>query len=357
MSKSLGNGVDPIEVIDEFGADALRFYIVTGNSAGNDMRYFPERCEAMRNFANKIWNASRFVMMNLDENSAQSADFATLPNELKPEDKWILSKLNSLTKEVTENLEKCELGIAAQKIYDFIWDSYCDWYIELTKPRLSSDDSTDSINAQKVLHYVLVEVLTILHPFMPFITEEIYQALPKATNQDSLSLLMVRQYTKFTDKLHFPKEEADFESIMTAIRAVRTRRAEMNVPPSKKANLTIVTENTDLFELGRAYISRLSFASDVIITRDAPNDVSNLVTVVTNDARLYMPLAELVDLEAERERIHKEIAKVNADIEKITQKLSNKQFTEKAPKKVVNTERERLEKLQALLTNLNNSLV
>ena len=344
MSKSLGNGVDPLDVIEKYGADALRFNIITGNSPGNDMRFYPERCEAMRNFANKIWNASRFVMMNL------TIDDVELPEKLELEDKWILSKLNSLAGEVCENLDKYDLGVAAAKIYDFIWDTYCDWYIELTKPRLQAGGK-DSENAQKVLLYVLKDFLTLLHPFMPFITEEIWQALPHSD-----SVLMVRPYTKFTDSLHFPKEEADFESIMTAIHAVRSRRSEMNVPPSKKSTLTIVTDKPEVFETGSVYIGRLAYASEVIVTREAPADHSSLITVVTNDARLFMPLSDLVDVEKELERIKNEMAKVKIDIEKVEQKLSNKQFTSKAPDHVVKAEQDKLDKLNALLANLDESM-
>jgi len=374
MSKSLGNGIDPLEAVDKYGADALRFNIVIGNSPGNDMRFYPEKCEAMRNFANKIWNASRFVMMNLDvelfndagrsEKGAEGDEYCkniTLPETLELEDKWILSKLNTLAGEVCENLDKYEIGVAAAKIYDFIWDTYCDWYIELTKPRLQSiaddnpktaqkDTKCNAESAQRVLLYVLTEVLTLLHPFMPFITEEIWQALPHSN-----SVLMIRPYTKFLNSLHFPKEEAEFESIMTAIRAVRSRRAEMNVPPSRKSSLIIATAKPDVFEAGRAYMGRLAYASDLKITQDAPADLSNLVTIVTNDARLFMPLAELVDLEEERERIDKEIAKATSEIEKIEQKLSNEQFTSRAPENVVQTERDKLAKLHALLDNLKES--
>jgi valyl-tRNA synthetase len=369
MSKSLDNGVDPIDMILKYGADALRFNIITGNSPGNDIRFYPERCEAMRNFANKIWNASRFVMMNL------TIDHNELPDTLELEDKWILSKLNTLAGEVSDNLDKYELGVAAAKIYDFIWDSYCDWYIELTKPRLQSPESGDekacgssdnAINAQKVLLHVLTEILTLLHPFMPFITEEIWQAIPHESSESGgeagsvPKALMVRQYTKFSDALHFPREEADFESIMAAVRAVRARRADMNVPPSRKSSLTIVTEKPEVFEAGRVYIGRLAYANELTILTQgdegALRDQSGLVAVVTNDARLYMPLAELVDVAKERERIEKEIAKALADIGRMEQKLSNEQFTSKAPEQVVNTERGKLDKLRALLDNLNDSL-
>ena len=242
MSKSLGNGIDPLEMADTYGADALRFNLVTGNSPGNDMRFYVEKCGAMRNFANKLWNASRFVMMNL------TIDKNELPEKLELEDKWILSKLNTLSKEVCDNLDKYELGIAAAKIYDFIWDTYCDWYIELTKPRLNSGDEAANKSAQQVLLYVLTDILKLLHPFMPFITEEIWQALPHDGEA-----LMVASYPKFDPALSFPAEEQDFESVMAAIRAVRSRRSEMNVPPSRKAQLVIVSEKPEAFKAGEMY--------------------------------------------------------------------------------------------------------
>ncbi|MBR6430910.1 MAG: valine--tRNA ligase, partial [Oscillospiraceae bacterium] len=330
MSKSLGNGVDPIEVIEQYGADALRFNIITGNSPGNDMRYYPERCEAMRNFANKIWNASRFVMMNL------TIEKNELPDKLELEDRWILSKLNSLIREVTENLDKFELGIAASKIYDFIWDSYCDWYIELTKPRLNGDDEQARTGAQKVLLYVLTETLKLLHPFMPFITEEIWQALPHEGE-----VLMTQSYPVCSEALAFPEDEARFESIMSAIKAIRARRSEMNVPPSRKARLIIATDRPEVFETGRVYLSKLAYASELEISRNAPEDLDGLVAVVTDGAKLYMPLAELVDLEKERERIRKEIEKAQGDLARAESKLANEKFTAKAPENVVNAEREK----------------
>jgi valyl-tRNA synthetase len=345
MSKSLGNGVDPIEVIDAYGADALRFNIITGNSPGNDMRFYPERCEAMRNFANKIWNASRFVMMNL------TIDKNELPEKLELEDRWILSKLNSLTREVSENIDKFELGIAATKIYDFIWDSYCDWYIELTKPRLNGDDEAAKIGAQKVLLFVLTETLKLLHPFMPFITEEIWQALPHEGE-----VLMIERYPAYSEKLAFPVDEANFEIIMAAVRAVRVRRAEMNVPPSKKPHLVIVTDKKDVFEAGRVYLSKLAYAGELSIQSSAPSSIEGMVTVVTDEAKMYMPLAELVDLAKERERIEKELVKAKDELERTLQKLSNEKFTSKAPESVVNAEREKADKAKALIENLEESL-
>ena len=345
MSKSLGNGVDPMEVIETYGADALRFNIITGNSPGNDLRYYNERCEAMRNFANKIWNASRFVLMNL------TIDKNELPVKLELEDRWILSKLNRLVKEVNENIDKYELGIAANKIYDFVWDSYCDWYIELTKPRLNGEDEEAKIGAQKVLLYVLTETLKLLHPFMPFRTEEIWQALPHEGEA-----LMVEKYPEFSETIDFPEDEAKFEIIMNAIRAVRARRAEMNVPPSKRPHLTIVTGQKDVFEAGLTYLSKLAFAGDVTITDTQPGNMEGLVAVVTNDAKLYMPLAELVDIEKERERIQKELKTAVENLKRTESKLSNEGFLSKAPEAVVAAEKERAEKLRALIQNLEDSL-
>ncbi len=345
MSKSLGNGVDPIEVINTYGADALRFNIITGNSPGNDMRYYPERCEAMRNFANKIWNASRFVMMNL------TIDKNELPAELELEDKWVISKFNSLAKEVNENIDKFELGIAANKIYDFIWDTYCDWYIELTKPRLNGDDENAKIVAQKVLLYVLTETLKLLHPFMPFITEEIWQALP----HDGESI-MIEKYPEYMPERDFPDEESSFEVIMDAIKAIRARRAEMNVPPSKKPHLIIVSDKTDIFEAGRVYIAKLAYAGELTITKENPENTDGMVSVVTDEAKLYMPMRELVDIEKEKARISKEIEKTQAELARTEGKLNNQGFIAKAPENVVNAEREKAEKFKALIENLKESL-
>ena len=345
MSKSLGNGVDPIEVINTYGADALRFNIITGNSPGNDMRYYDERCEAMRNFANKIWNASRFVMMNL------TIDKNELPEKLELEDKWILSKFNTLAREVGENLERYELGIAADKIYDFIWDSYCDWYIELTKPRLNGEDQAAKEGAQKVLLYVLTETLKLLHPFMPFITEEIWQALPHEGES-----IMIADYPVYQESLAFPEDEARFETIMNAIKAVRSRRAEMAVSPSKRPHLIIVTEKPAVFESGRVYLSKLAYAGSVQITAEAPASTDGMVCVITNEAKMYMPLAELVDIEKEIARIGKEIEKAKGELERAQAKLQNEKFVSRAPESVVNVEREKVEKANALIANLTETL-
>lgn len=350
MSKSLGNGIDPLEMADQYGADALRFNLITGNSPGNDMRFYTERCEAMRNFANKIWNASRFLMMNL------AIDRCELPDRLELEDKWILSKLNSVIPEVTENMERYELGVAAQKVYDFIWDSYCDWYIELTKTRLQGEDEDSKLRAQQVLCYVLTETLKLLHPFMPFITEEIWQALPHSGDY-----LMLQQWPQHRAELDFPEEEKAMELIMDAIRGVRARRAEMNVPPSKKAQLTVSTLERAVFEQGIPFLKRLAYASDVTVegVADAGNDdamtAQGMVTVTTHAARLFMPLAELVDLEKEKARIEKELKKNRAELDKLEAKLGNPGFVNKAPAHVVEAEQDRAEKLRALLAKLEES--
>ena len=350
MSKSLGNGIDPLEMADQYGADALRFNLITGNSPGNDMRFYTERCEAMRNFANKIWNASRFLMMNL------TIDRCELPDRLELEDKWILSKLNSVIPEVTENMERYELGVAAQKVYDFIWDSYCDWYIELTKTRLLGADEDSKLRAQQVLCYVLTETLKLLHPFMPFITEEIWQALPHSGDY-----LMLQQWPQHRAELDFPEEEKAMELIMGAIRGVRARRAEMNVPPSKKAQLTVSTLERAVFEQGIPFLKRLAYASDVTVegVADAGSDdamtAQGMVTVTTHAARLFMPLAELVDLEKEKARIEKELKKNRAELDKLEAKLGNPGFVNKAPAHVVEAEQDRAEKLRALLAKLEES--
>ena len=345
MSKSLGNGIDPLEMAETYGADALRFNLVTGNSPGNDMRFYVEKCGAMRNFANKLWNASRFVMMNL------SIEKNELPETLELEDKWILSKLNSLSREVCDNLDKYELGIAAAKIYDFIWDTYCDWYIELTKPRLNSGDEAKNRSAQQVLLYVLTEILKLLHPFMPFITEEIWQALPHDGEA-----LMVAEYPKFDEKLAFPREEQDFEMVMAAIKGVRSRRAEMNVPPSKKASLIIVAERPEAFAAGEMYICKLAYADHITLSDAVPADADKMVSVVTDEAKLYMPMAELVDLDKERARLEKELDKARKNYENQMRKLSNESFVSRAPEQVVQTERDRAEKAKALIENLEESL-
>ncbi|MBO5973596.1 MAG: class I tRNA ligase family protein, partial [Clostridia bacterium] len=346
MSKSLGNGIDPLEVIEKYGADALRFTLVTGNSPGNDTRFYYERVEANRNFCNKIWNASRFVMMNL------TVDDFTLPENLSIEDKWILTLYNQLVKEVTENIEKYELGVAADKLYSFIWDYFCDWYIELCKTRLSADaDKQANECAQKVLGHVLVGTLKLLHPFMPFITETIWQALPHEGKS-----IMVSEWEKFDEKLVFPDAVAEMEQIMDVVRVVRNRRSEMNVPPSKRASLTIVTESPELFAQAEPFLKKLAWASDVIVCSDMPANADSMVSCATNVAHVFMPLSELVDTEKEKARINGEIEKAKKFVASLEAKLSNENFVAKAPAAVVAAEREKLEKNKALIAKLEDSL-
>ena len=345
MSKSLGNGIDPLEMAEKYGADALRFNLIAGNSPGNDMRFYVEKCEAMRNFCNKIWNASRFVMMNL------TVEDNHLPEALETEDKWILSKLNRVVKEVCDNMDSFELGVAAGKIYDFIWDDYCDWYIELTKPRLNGDDEAAKESAQRVLLYVLVEILKLLHPFMPFITEEIWQALPHEGDA-----LMMQSYPEYSEKLNFPEDEANFGMVMDAIKAVRARRSEMNVPPSRKSHLIIVTDKAKAFTDGEKFICKLAYASGVEVRAELPESTDGMVSVITDNARMFMPMAELVDLEKERARMEKELANAKKQLDGQNAKLANENFVSRAPEKVVNAEREKKAKLEALIENLEESL-
>ena len=345
MSKSLGNGIDPLEMAEKYGADALRFNLITGNSPGNDMRFYVEKCEAMRNFCNKIWNASRFVMMNL------TVEDNHLPEMLETEDKWILSKLNRVIKEVCDNMDSFELGVAAGKIYDFIWDDYCDWYIELTKPRLNGSDEAEKESAQRVLLYVLVEILKLLHPFMPFITEEIWQALPHEGDA-----LMMQSYPEYAESLNFPEDEANFGMVMDAIKAVRARRAEMNVPPSRKSHLIIVTDKAKAFTDGEKFICKLAYASGIEVRAELPETTDGMVSVITDNARMFMPMAELVDLEKERARMEKELANAKKQLDGQIAKLANENFVSRAPEKVVNIEREKKAKLEALIENLEESL-
>ena len=327
MSKSLGNGIDPLEIIEKYGADALRFTLATGNSPGNGMRFSDEKVEASRNFANKLWNAARFVLMNLEGN--ESAPF--IPEKLALEDKWILTKFNNVVKEVTDNLDKFELGIAVQKLYDFIWDVLCDWYIEICKIRLSSTDDELKKNARAVLVYVMSNTLKLLHPFMPFITEEIWQTLP----HDGESI-MVSPWPVYDEKYVFAKDEENMEHIMTAVRAVRNRRAEMNVPPSKKARLDIVAKDTDLFADSAKYFQRLASASEIAVSdNEGVFNLDGSVSVVTDVATIYLPMAELVDFEAERKRLNKELEEVEKKLAQINGKLNNEGFLAKAPANVI----------------------
>ena len=348
MSKSLGNGIDPLEMAEKYGADALRFNLITGNSPGNDTRFYVEKCEAMRNFANKIWNASRFVMMNL------TIDRVELPEQLELEDKWVLSKLNTLVKEVTDNMDAFEIGVASAKVYDFIWDTYCDWFIELCKARLTGEDERSKVNAQNVLCYVLIETLKLLHPFMPFITEEIYQVLPH-TAEDKGEFIMLQKWPEYRDELSFPQEEEAMGLIIDAITAIRARRNEMNVAPSKKVHYTIATAHADTFARGIPFFKRLASASDVTVADANIPTPDGSIEVVTHAARVLMPLAELVDFEKELARIAKEKANAEKQLAGIENKLSNQGFIAKAPEAVVNGAREDAAKLRALIEKLDAS--
>ena len=348
MSKSLGNGIDPLEMIEKYGCDALRMNMVTGNSPGNDMRFYVERCEAMRNFANKLWNASRYVMMNLSEDAKNELPDAS---KLEIADKWVLSKLNTLIAEVTENMDKYELGVAIQKIYDFIWDIYCDWYIEMTKARLFSDDAERKQTAIQVLVYVLDQVLRLLHPFMPFITEEIWQSIPHEGDA-----LIVAQWPAYSEALAFKAEEDMMESVMAAIRAIRNRRTEMNVPPSKKAALYVLTAKPQIFHEGEGFLQRLAYADEVTLLEAEPANLDGMVTITTADAKLYIPMGQLVDVAKEIARITKELEGAKKFLSSIEGKLSNEKFVSRAPEAVVNAEREKAAKHRDLIAQLEESL-
>ena len=347
MSKSLGNGIDPLEMIDKYGCDALRMNMVTSNSPGNDMRFYTERCEAMRNFANKLWNASRYVLMNLGEDTVNALPAA---DKLEIPDKWVLSKLNTLIAEVTENLEKYELGVAVQKVYDFIWDTYCDWYIELTKARLYSEDAERKQTALQVLVYVLDQVLRLLHPFMPFITEEIWQSLPHEG-----PALIIAQWPQYRQELAFSAEESHMESVMEAIRAIRARRTEMNVPPSKKAALYILTSKPNVYVEGEGFIQRLAYADTVTLLTAEPENLDGMVTITTADAKLYIPMGQLVDVAKELERIAKELADARKFLTSVEGKLSNEKFVSRAPEAVVDAERQKAQKTRDLIAQLEQS--
>lgn len=345
MSKSLGNGIDPLLEIEKYGADALRFTLATGNSPGNDMRYIPEKVEASRNFANKLWNASRFILMNLPDDEPS----AHLPKTLALEDKWVLSKYNRLVAEVTDNLDKFEIGVAVQKLYDFIWDIFCDWYIELCKVRLNGEDKDAAAAARAVLVYVMTGTLKLLHPFMPFITEEIWQTLPHEGDS-----IMISKWPEFSDDLVFDDEEREFGRVMDAIRAIRNRRAEMNVPPSKKAKVYIDTVFDETFNSSVNFFERLASASSTEVGRDIK--VDNAISIVTVDAKIYIPLGELIDFEAERARLNKERDAVLKDISFVEGKLNNKSFVEKAPEKIVNAQREQLARHKEKLAMLDERI-
>ncbi len=344
MSKSLGNGIDPLEIIDKYGADALRFALATGNSPGNDMRFTDEKLESSRNFANKIWNAARFIHMNIDGHDVKNE----LPAELTLEDRWIVSAFNTVAKEITENLEKFELGIAVQKLYDFLWDQFCDWYIELAKTRLQAGDET-STGARQVLVWVMTNTLKLLHPFMPFITEEIWQTLPHTGES-----IMVSEYPKYEESHCYPQDEEEMRRIMEAIRSIRNRRSEMNVPPSRKARVYIATAFAETFRKGSAFISRLAYASEVEIGESF--DLPGAVTVVTADAKIYIPMDELVDKKAEIARLGKERETAAKQLAQAEGKLNNPGFMGKAPANVVEGVRAQAAKLSEKIALIDSSI-
>ncbi len=342
MSKSLGNGIDPLEIISTYGADALRFTLATGNSPGNDMRFSSERVEASRNFANKIWNAARFTLMNLTDDT----DFTSLDvSALRPEDKWVLSLYNKVVKETRENLDKFEIGIAVGNLYDFLWDILCDWYIELIKPRLFDKTGATNKAAQQTLNYVLSGTLKLLHPFMPFITEEIWQALPHEGDS-----IMVSDYPAFNPAFDFPQDEKYMSGVIDAIKAVRNRRAEMNVPPSRKAHIFIKTPDKSAFEGSEIFFEKLASAAGVSYLEN--EEPENAVSIVSGDSVLYLPVNEMVDTEAERARLNKELENAEKMIASANSKLNNADFVSRAPEKVVNIEKDKLEKFTSLKASI-----
>ena len=344
MSKSLGNGIDPIEVIEKYGADALRFTLVTGNSPGNDMRFTEEKLESSRNFANKIWNAARFIHMNIDGFDVKNE----LPESLTLEDQWIVSALNTVTKEVTENLEKYELGIAVQKLYDFIWDQFCDWYIELAKTRLMAKDET-SVGARQVLVWTFTSILKLMHPFMPYITEEIWQTMPHEGEA-----LMVADYPQYNEKYAYPQAETEMHRIMEAIRAIRNRRAEMNVPPSRRAKVYVASSFEETFRKGAQFVARLAYASEVEVGEAF--SIPGAVTIVTADAKVYIPMDELVDKKAELKRLNKELETAQKQLDQVNAKLNNPSFTGKAPANVVEGARQNAQKLEDKIKMIASSI-
>lgn len=347
MSKSLGNGIDPLEIIDKYGADALRFALATGNAPGNDMRFSDEKIEAARNFANKLWNASRFVLMNIDgdDNNCELPDIS----ELAKEDKWVLDRLNNLARTVNNSIDNYELGVALSEIYDFTWDILCDWYIEVCKSRLQDKGSRSAYIAAHVLVYVLTQTLKMLHPYMPFITEEIYQSLPHKDES-----IMISEFPKYCEELNFTKEADEFECIINAIKAIRARRAEMNVVPSRKCNLYIITDRRNIFADATVFFKRLASAADVEFVTEYADD--NAVSIVTDSATIFIPLSDMIDFDKERIRIGEEIKKNDAEIDRLAKKLSNESFVSKAPATVVEAERVKLEKYRATAKALSDAL-
>ena len=350
MSKSLGNGIDPLEVIDKYGADALRMTLMTGNAPGNDMRFYWERVEASRNFANKVWNASRFIMMNIEKAPAGEAKLT----DLTAADKWILSKVNDLAKEVTENMDKYELGIALQKVYDFVWEEFCDWYIEMVKPRLWNDEDRTKAAAIWTLKTVLINSLKLLHPFMPFITEEIFCNL-----QDEEPSIMISSWPVYKEEWNFAADEHAVEVIKEAVRAIRNVRTSMNVPPSRKAKVFVVTEDadlTDIFENSRVFFSTLASASEVVIQKDKTGIGEDAVSAVIPKAAIYMPFAELVDIEKETERLKKEEERLTKELARVNGMLANEKFVSKAPQAKIDEEKAKLQKYTEMMEQVKTRL-
>ena len=346
MSKSLGNGVDPLDIINKYGADALRLTLVTGNAPGNDMRWSETKVTNSRNFANKLWNASRYILMNLPEDF----ESAGLPENLPIEDKWVLSLYNDIVRNITSNLEEYELGIAVQNLVDFIWDVYCDWYIELTKPRIAAGGET-ALAAQSVLVYVMRGVLKLLHPFMPYITEEIWQSMPAGESES----VMVAKWCEYDENLHFAKEQEEFSRVVAAVRAIRAQRNELNVPPSKKVTMLVETKFTELFGGCRAFFEKLAGAGEFSVNENV-SDTEGMVTVVTDSARIFMPMGELVDKEKELARLEKERKAAEKDIEFLSKKLNNEGFLAKAPAQQIENERAKLAKAEEKLAKINASV-
>ena len=351
MSKSLGNGIDPLEIIDKYGADALRLTLITGNAPGNDMRFYMSRVEASRNFANKVWNASRFIMMNMEGRTITKPD----DKDLEPVDKWIISKLNTVIKDVTENMDKFELGIAVQKVYDFIWDEFCDWYIEMVKPRLYNSDNAESMNAALwTLKSVLIDALKLLHPYMPFITEEIFTTL-----QSEEESIMFSSWPKYSEDNNFAKDEADIELVKEAIRGIRNIRTGMNVSPGRKATIYVVSSDNNIretFECGEPFIKSLAYASEVIVKDNMDGISDDAVSVVIPGANIYMPFAELVDIAQEIERLGKEKARLEGEIKRASGMLANEKFISKAPKAKVDEEKQKLAKYEQMLSEVTKQL-
>lgn len=351
MSKSLGNGIDPLEIIDQYGADALRLTLITGNAPGNDMRFYYEKVEASRNFANKVWNASRFIMMNMDGKTIP----ADADKKLQPVDKWILSKLNRVVKEVTDNMENFELGIAVQKIYDFIWDEFCDWYIEMVKPRLYDTDDADSQAAALwTLQNVLQSALKLLHPFMPFVTEEIF-----CTLQEEEESIMISRWPLYREDWNYAAEEKDIEIIKEAVRGIRNVRSSMNVPPSKKARVIVVSASADIvkaFTEGKLFFGSLAYASDVTVQADRSGIAEDAVSVVIAGATCYIPFAELVDIAQEIERLEKEEKKLQGELARVNGMLSNEKFLSKAPESKIAEEKDKLDKYTRMMEQVKERL-